>query len=333
MSLGARRIVTVIVFALVPWGLLSAEQRTANLHVPHIGFLGLRPLTESASMEVVTALKEGLRDLGHAEGRDYILDLRSADNDADRYPALISEHTRLQVRLIFAPSTPAAVAIHKANPTMPIVVRGPDIVGAGLARSASHPGGMVTGIDEVGTGDTAKRLQLLKQAVPASSRVAVLGSAPSEAGHARAVAEAEQAAKATGVTLKVFRVSATTDLDSVFAGLRSDGVDALLCSGGILPRPVMQRIVKLAARHRLPAMYPAIDYVRLGGLLSYGYRNAEMIRAAATYVDKILKGANAGDLPLTIWYRYYLTVNAKAASAFDLTLPTAFLSQADEVVK
>jgi len=331
MNIGARPFVTAIVFAFVPWGLFSAEQRTGNLDVPHIGFLALRPLTES--MEVVTGLKEGLRDLGRAEGRDYVLDLRSADNDAGRFPALISEFTRLKVRLIFAPSTPAAVAIHKANPAMPIVVRGPDIVGAGLARSASHPGGMATGIDEVGTGDTARRLRLLKQAVPAISRVAVLGSAPSEAGHARAVAEAEQAATAIGVTLKVFRVSATTDLDRIFAGLRSDGVDALLCSGGILPNPVVQRIVELTARHRLPAMYPAFNYVRLGGLLSYGYRNEEMIRAAATYVDKILKGANAGDLPLMIWDRYYLTVNAKAAAAFDLTLPTAFLSQADEVVK
>jgi putative ABC transport system substrate-binding protein len=128
-------------------------------------------------------------------------------------------------------------------------------------------------------------------------------------------------------------VSATTDLDRIFAGLRSDGVDALLCSGGILPRPVMQRIVELTARHRLPAMYPAIDYVRLGGLLSYGYRNAEMSRAAAAYVDKIVKGAKAGDLALTIWDRYYLTVNAKAAAAFALTLPTAFLSQADEVLQ
>ena len=128
-------------------------------------------------------------------------------------------------------------------------------------------------------------------------------------------------------------MSATTDLDRIFASFRSDRADALLCSGGILPRPIEQRIVELAARHRLPAIYPAIDYVRLGGLLSYGYGNAEMIRAAATYVDKILKGANAGDLPLTIWDRDYLTVNAKAAAAFDLTLPTAFLSQADEVVK
>ena len=333
MHVRTSQIAAVVVLGLVPWGLLSAGQRTDTLDVPHIGFLGFRPLTESSAIEVLTALREGLRDLGRVEGRDYALDVRSADNDPDRFPALISELTRLQVKLIFAPSTPAALAIQKANPAMPVVVRGPDIVGAGLARSADHPGGMVTGIDEVGTGDTAKRLRLLKQAVPAISRVAVFGSAPSQVGHARAVAEAEQAAKAIGVTLSVFRVSATTDLDRLFTGLRSDGVDALLCSGGILPTPVVQRIVELTARHRLPAMYPAIEYVRLGGLLSYGYRNAEMIRAAATYVDKIVKGAKAGDLPLTIWDRYYLTVNARAASALDLTLPTAFLSQADEVVK
>jgi ABC-type uncharacterized transport system substrate-binding protein len=333
MSWRARRIATVIALGLVPWGLLSATQGSGKLDVPHIGLLGFRPLTEPTSMSVVTALKDGLRDVGYVEGRDYVLHLRSADDDAERFPALIAELTQLQVKLIFAPSTPAAVAIHKANPAMPIVVRGPDIVGAGLAQSASHPGGMVTGIDEVGTGDTAKRLRLLKQAVPAISRVAILGSAPSEAGHVRAIAEAEQAAKMIAVTLKVFRVSATTDLDPIFAGLKSDRVDAILCSGGILPRPVEQRIVELAARHRLPAMYPAIDYVQLGGLLSYGYRNTEMIRAAATYVDRLLKGASAGDLPLTIWDRYYLTVNAKAAAALDLTLPTTLLEQADEVVK
>jgi putative ABC transport system substrate-binding protein len=206
MGFETRRIVTVIVFAVVSWGLLSAQQRDGNLNVPHIGYLGFRPLTESVSIEIVAALNEGLRNLGHAEGRDYVLDLRSADDDADRFPALVAELTRLQVKLIFAPSTPAAVAIHKANPAMPIVVRGPDIVGAGLAQSASRPGGMVTGIDEVGTGDTTKRLRLLKQAVPAISRVAILGSAPSEAGHVRAIAEAEQAAKAIAVTLKVFRV-------------------------------------------------------------------------------------------------------------------------------
>ena len=131
----------------------------------------------------------------------------------------------------------------------------------------------------------------------------------------------------------MFRVSATTNFEPLFADLARDGVDAVFCSGGVLPRPVQQRIVELATEHRLPAMYPVRDYVDLGGLISYAYRNAEMFRVAATFVDKILKGANAGDLPLTIWDRHYLTVNVRAAAALGITLPPALLSQADEIVK
>ena len=118
-----------------------------------------------------------------------------------------------------------------------------------------------------------------------------------------------------------------------FTDLASDGVDAVFCSGGVLPRPVEQRIVELVTQHRLPAMYPVRDYVDLGGLISYAYRNAEMFRVAATFVDNILKGANAGDLPLIIWDRHYLTVNVRAAAALGITLPPALLSRADEVVK
>ncbi|MEO6223797.1 MAG: ABC transporter substrate-binding protein [Vicinamibacterales bacterium] len=212
---------------------------------------------------------------------------RIADNDPTRYPELIRELTQLRVKLIVAPSTPAAVAIHKANPTMPIVVRGPDIVGAGLAKSESHPSGVTTGIEELAPDISGTRLRLLKQAVPSISRVAVLSSAPTETGHLIAFAEAEQAAKAIGLTLNVFRVAATTDLNPIFAGFKSDSIDAVFWSGGILPRPVQRRIVELAAQYRLPAMYPIRDYVDLGGLMSYGYRNAEMFRVAAKYVDQI----------------------------------------------
>src|SRR5687767_5038221 len=133
---------------LVPLALLPAEQRGPE--VPRIGYIGLRPLTESAaSMESINALKEGLRDLGHVEGKDYVLDVRIANNDPARYPDLTAELSKLQVKVIVAASTPAALAIHKANPTMPLVVRGPDIIGAGLADSATRPGGVTTGIDEL----------------------------------------------------------------------------------------------------------------------------------------------------------------------------------------
>jgi putative ABC transport system substrate-binding protein len=226
-------------------------------------------------------------------------------------------------------STPAAVAIHKANPTMAIVVRGPDIVGAGLAKSTNHPGGVATGIDELADGIAEKRLRLLKQAVPTISRVAVLSSAPTESGHSKAFAEAEHAATAIGVTLTKIRISDTTNLSAVFSQLISDGANAMFCSGGILSRPVVRQIVELAAKHRLPAMYPTRDYVDLGGLMSYAYRSAEMFRAAATYVDKILKGEHPGNLPLTVWDRHYLTVNARTAAALGVTFPESVLSQAE----
>jgi putative ABC transport system substrate-binding protein len=146
-----------MIVGLLPVALLSAEQRSSVPEVPRIGYIGLRPLTESAaSMESITALKEALRDFGHVEGKDYVLDVRIANNDPTRYPALTAELSKLQVKLIVAASTPAAVAIHKANPTMPLVVRGPDVIGAGLADSASRPTGVTTGIDELSPGITEK---------------------------------------------------------------------------------------------------------------------------------------------------------------------------------
>ena len=262
-----------------------------------------------------------------------MLEIRIANNDPGRYPALTRELAQLGVRLIVAASTPAAVAIHQTDPTMPIVVRGPDIVGAGLAASVSRPGGVVTGIDELATGITETRLRLLNEALPKASRVAVLSSAPTENGHLIAFGEAERAARAIGVSVKLVRISAATDYAAVFSQLKKDGVDAIFCSGGVLPRPVQQQIVTLASAERLPGMYPQRDYIELGGMMSYAYRNADMFRAAAGYVDKMLKGAKAGDLPIMIWDRHYLTVNTKAATALGLTLPSPFLSKADEILK
>lgn len=168
----SKALVTVMLVGVAALGLASTEQRSAVQEVPRIGYIGLRPVNETAaSMASITALKEGLRALGYVEGKDYVLEVRIANNDPTRYPALTAELTKLQVKLIVAASTPAAVAIHKANPTMPIVLRGPDIVGAGLANSAGRPGGAVTGIDEVAAGVSDKRLRLLRQAVPTISRV------------------------------------------------------------------------------------------------------------------------------------------------------------------
>jgi len=322
-----------LVLGLVPLLVVVPQQRSVPLDagVQRVGYLGLRPLAESEP--VIVALKDGLRDLGYVEGKNYVLEVRLANDDPGRYPELIDELTNLKVRLIVAASTPAAIAIHNRNPTMPIVVRGPDLVGAGLALSAGHPGGVATGIEELAPGMSDKKLRLLKRAVPTISNVAVLSPAPTATGHAIQFDETQQTAKAIGVTLHVFQVSATTNLDEVFAEITKERDEAVLCLGGVLPRPVLKRIVDFAAQHRLPAMYPARDYIDVGGLMSYAYRSPDMLRFAATYVDKILKGARPGDLPLTNWTKYYLTVNLKAASALGITLGPALVSEADEVVR
>jgi putative tryptophan/tyrosine transport system substrate-binding protein len=334
MVLVAKRLGVLMAVAIVTAALLSAQQQRARGEPARIGYIGLRPLAESAaSMEPITALKDGLRELGLTEGTDYILEIRIANNAPDRYPALTRELAQLGVKLIVAASTPAAVAIHQADSAMPIVVRGPDLVGAGLATSVGRPGGVVTGIDELAPGLTETRLRLLKEALPRASRIAVLSSAPTENGHLVAFAEAEHAAGAIGLSVKPFRVSATTDYAAVFSQLRQDGADAIFLSGGVLPRPVLQEIVRLAASDGLPGMYASRDYVELGGLMSYAYRNADIFRAAAGYVDRILKGAKPGDLPITMWNRHYLTVNAKAATGLGLTLPALFLSKANEILK
>jgi len=313
---------------------LMAQQRdvSSNVTVHRIGFLALRPLPQIAPS--LSAFKDGMRELGYLEGKDYVLEVRLANDDPTRYPALVAELSRLKVELIVAGSTPAAIAIHETNPTMPIVVgRGPDLVGAKLAESAAHPGGVVTGIEELAAGMTDKRLRFLKQAVPAIVRVAVLSPAPTQGSHALQYNEAEQTAKAIGVTLRAYRVSATSDFEKVFDDIAKDRADAILAFNGVLPRPIQERIIQLAAKHRLPAIYPARDFVEIGGLMSYGQRGPEMFRFAATYVDKIFKGAKPADLPLTPWTKLYLSVNTKTAATLDIALPPSFLSQVNDTVK
>jgi putative tryptophan/tyrosine transport system substrate-binding protein len=188
--------------AALPILLLSQQQPAIGQSAVHrIGFLGLRPLPESGPL--IGRLRAGLQDLGYAEGKNYVLHVRVADDDASRYPALVRELTDANVKLIVAASIPAAVAIHQTNPLMMIVIaQGPDIVGNKLAVSVERPGGVATGLEELKPGMTDKRLRLLRQARPAISRIAVLSPTPSDSGHAVQYREAEQTAAAIGVTLR-----------------------------------------------------------------------------------------------------------------------------------
>lgn len=300
--------------------------------VRRLGYLGLRPMREA--QPTIGALKHGLRELGYTEARDYVLEVRLADDDPTRYPILIAELTSLDVELIVAASTPAAVAIHKADPAMPIVVgRGPDLVGAGLARSFDRPGSVVTGIEELQTGNIDKSLRVLREAAPAITSVAVLSPAPTPAAHEMQYAEAEQTAKQLGLTLRAYRVSATTNFKELLAAVLKERPQGLLVLGGVLPGPAIEQIVAFANNERLPAVYPHELYAERGGLIAYAMDSVAMFRFAATYVAKILNGARPGDLPLTRWARENaLYVNMATAEATGLTIPTSLLSRATRII-
>jgi putative ABC transport system substrate-binding protein len=300
--------------------------------VHRIGFLGLRPLSESEAL--IGRLRAGLQDLGYVEGKNYVLDIRLADDNASRYPALVRELTDANVKLIVAANIPAAVAIHQINPQMMIVIaQGPDIVGNKLADSVERPGGVATGLEELKPGMTDKRLRLLKQARPAISRIAVLSPTPSESGHAVQYREAEQTAAAIGVTLRPYRVSAATDFDKVFDAIMRDGADGVVVLNGLLPRPIQLRIVGFATERRLPVIYASEQFVVAGGLMSYGADQPERFRLAASIVDKILKGTKPGDLPLTYDAQLRLFVNTRAAESIGMTLPQSLIAEAHTVLK
>lgn len=311
-----------------------AQQQPAHGQsaVPRIGFLGLRPMPESEP--AIVQLRAGLQDLGYLEGKNYALDIRLADDNASRYPALVRALTDANVTLIVAASIPAAVAIHRENPLMAIVIaQGPDIIGNKLADSVERPGGVATGLEELKPGMTDKRLRLLKQASPAISRIAVLSPTPSESGHAVQYREAEETAAAIGLTLRAYRVSAASDFEKVFAAIMSDGAEAMVVFNGVLPRPIQSRIVEFAAERRVPAIYPDELMVVAGGLMSYSADHPERFRLAASYVDKILKGAKPGDLPLTYDAHLRLIVNTRAAARIGITLPQSLIAEAHTVLK
>ena len=316
----------VVVAAVLSIVFVSQQQVAIGKPAVHrIGFLGFRPLPEFEL--AVSRLRAGLQDLGHVEGKDYVLLVRLDDDNPHRNPAVIRELTGAKVKLIVAASVPAAVAIHQTNPLMPVVIaQGDDIVASKLANSVERPGGFATGLEELKPGMTDKRLRLLKQAQPAISRIAILSPTATESGHALQYREAEQTAAAIGLKLRSYRVSAASDFDEVLDAVVRDGAQGLLVFNGSLPLPIQLRIVHFAAEHRLPAMYASDQFVTAGGLMSYGADEPERFRLAAALVDRILKGAKPADLPLTYDPELRLIVNQDAAERIGLTLPKSFVA-------
>jgi putative ABC transport system substrate-binding protein len=311
---------------------LAAEAQQAA-KIARIGYLSINAVT---GRHLTEAFRQALRDLGYVEGGNVVMEYRDAEGRAERLPALAAELLALKVDVIVAPSTPAALAAKQATSTLPIVFIGASVpVTDGLVTSLARPGGNVTGLSVLASELVGKRLELLKQAVPGVSRVAVLWQpgGQGERTDKDLVKEAEVAARALGVRLQLVEARGPADIDRAFADMTRARAGALAVLGSPMLFAERRRLADLAAKNRLPAVYARREWVEAGSLMAYGPNVADLFRRAATYVDKILKGAKPGDLPVEQPQKFELVINLKTAKALGLTIPPSLLGRADEIIQ
>jgi putative ABC transport system substrate-binding protein len=314
----------VLVFAL---GLPAQAQQPAK--IPKVGWLSLRPASNTGQEEIVRLL----RDLGYVDGKNIAFEYRYADSKLDRLPALAEELVRLKVDVLLTPGTPGALALKNATRTIPIVftdVTDPEAVG--LIDSLARPGGNVTGFTSIEAVLAGKRLELLKETVAKLSRVAVLWN-PQDPSSAQQWKESQLAARELRLQLHSMEVSSADILESAFKGAikaRSAGLSVL---SSALAASNQKRIVDLAAKNRLPAIYVQGSYVSNGGLMSYGADQAERYRRVAVFIDKILKGTKPSEIPVEQPMRFEFIVNLIAAKQIGLTIPPNVLVRAQKVIR
>ena len=321
-----------VFFTLIGGSLLAtplAVEAQQAATVRRIGYLGDTP---ARVPQIRAAFLQGLSDLGYVEGRNLVIEYRDAEGHVEHFPSLAAELVALKVDVIFAVNPRAALAAKQATKTLPIVFSGvSDPVAIGLVNSLARPGGNVTGLSLLTPELVGKCMELLKEAVPAAGRVAVLlqpgGTNP------QLLKAAEVAARALGVRLHVVEARGPEDFDRAFSEMTRARADAL----AVLSTPMFLtergRLVALAAKSRLPAVYPWREGVDAGGFLSYGTNLPDLYRRAATQVDKILKGAKPGDLPVEQPTKFELVINLKTAKALGLTIPPSVLGRADRIIE
>jgi putative tryptophan/tyrosine transport system substrate-binding protein len=296
---------------------------------PRIGVLWERTPTDP----FIAVFRQGLRELGYTEGQSIGIEERYAYGVVDRFPALIAELLDLNIDALVVAGTNAAQAAKARTSTVPIVFMLPgNPVEDGLVASFAHPGGNATGLSTRTPGLTGKQLELLKAAVPQVSRVTVLYNAVNPV-HSLSLPEAREAARALAMELQALEVRQGDDLASAFAALTAWRAEAVLALTGPPFATELAHLAQLAAAHRVPAMFIRREFVEVGGLLAYGPSYADNFRRAATYVDKILKGAKPADLPVEQPIKYELVINLKTAQALGLTIPPTLLFQADEGIR
>ncbi len=321
---------------LVTLGLLAAPL-AAPAEQPgkvfRIGILGNVPLTDPEGARVWGAFIQGLRELGYVEGQNITIERRFSEGKYERLPDLAADLVRLKVDVIVAPATNPVFAAKQATRTIPIVMTGSgDAVGSGLVASLARPGGNVTGLSTLAPEIVGKQLELLKEMVPRVSRVAVLWN-PTNTGHSLSLREAKVAARSLGVQLQLLEARRPDEFEGAFAAMTRERAGALLVLGDGMFLLHPTRIADLAAKSRLPAMYGLREFVDAGGLMAYAHSLRDNFRRAATYIDKILKGAKPADLPVEQPTKFELVINLKTAKALGLTIPQSILIRADEVIR
>ena len=318
---------SIMLFALFP---AQAQEQAGK--IPKVGFLV--PGSASGYATRIEAFRQGLRELGHVEGKTIVVEYRYAEGKPDRYPELAVDLVRLKVDAIVTSAGSATRAAKTATQTIPIIFAAVavDPVEDGLVSSMARPGGNITGLTILAPELNGKRLELLKEAFPKVTRVIFLwrGSVSQKDPRAR---EAEATAKILGVRLQSVGVKSADDFESAFAAAKGGGAWALVMTPSPLFITHQAQIVGLAAKNRLPVMYTAVEWVEAGGLMSYGTNALDNFRRAAIFVDKILKGTKPTDLPVEQPMKFEFAVNLKTAKQIGLTIPPEVLARANRLIK
>jgi putative tryptophan/tyrosine transport system substrate-binding protein len=325
-----REVIALLGGAIAAWPLAARAQQPQGR--PLIGILS--PLSASMATRNMDALRQGLRELGYVEGRNIGFEFRHADGDLGRLPALAAELAALQPAVIVAGSSPGALAAREATRTIPIVMASvQDPMALGLAASMARPGGNVTGFWSEGDESLiGKRLELLKDAVPGTARIGVFVD-PGDASDVSTLRALPLAARALGLDLRVIEVRSAAEFEAAFATAAREGAHALYVSQNPFFFAQRAEIAAMALRARLPAVDGYREFAVAGGLISYATSLPDFYRRFGAFVDKILKGANAGDLPIERATKFELVVNLRTAKALGLTIPESFLLRADEVIE
>jgi len=319
----------VLVAVLLAVAVVAEAQQPKR--VPRIGFLSAVPLSNMSAR--VEALRQGLRELGYIEGKNIVVEWRNAEGKLDRLPALAAELVRLKVDVIVTAGPASNRAAKPTTVTIPIVlVFDDDPVGSGYAASLARPGGNITGLSTLAPEISGKHVELLREIVPKLSRLAVLGNA-AQPGNPQALREINLAADGFRVQIQYLDAPSLNDIETAFRAASKERADAVVMLPSAILLSERTQIAQLAVKNRLPASYNRPEYVEAGGLVFYGPSYTDLFRRAATYVDKILKGAKPADLPVEQPKKFEFIINLKAAKQIGLTIPPNVLVRADRVIR